>query len=75
MFTPPEIRTKSMKAIRGVNTKPEISLRKLLHFKGYRYRVSSKHLPFKADIYQSKHKAVILVNGCFWHGHKCHFFK
>lgn len=71
----PEIRTKNMKAIRGVNTQPEITLRKLLHSKGYRYRVSPKNLPSKPDIYLSKYKAVILVNGCFWHGHKCHLFK
>jgi len=22
-----------------------------------------------------RHRAVVLVNGCFWHGHDCHLFK
>ena len=71
----PEIRRKNMRAIRGVDTKPEIKIRKLLHKHGFRYCISPKELPSKPDIYFPKYKACILVNGCFWHGHYCHMFK
>jgi len=71
----PDIRSKNMRAIRSKNTKPEIKLRKLLFKAGYRYRIAPKNLPAKPDIYLPKYKAVILVNGCFWHGHDCHLFK
>jgi len=71
----PEIRRKNMRAIRGVDTKPEIKIRKLLHKNGFRYCISPKELPSKPDIYFPKYKACILVNGCFWHGHYCHMFK
>jgi DNA mismatch endonuclease (patch repair protein) len=28
-------------------------------------------LPGKPDIVLPRHRKVIFVNGCFWHGHKC----
>src|SRR5690606_10673167 len=27
------------------------------------------------DIVLRKHNAVLLIHGCFWHGHDCHLFK
>lgn len=60
-----------MRAIKGKNTKPELWIRKRLFALGYRYRLHSKELPGKPDIVFSKYKAVIFVNGCFWHGHVC----
>ena len=36
---------------------------------GYRYRICVKDLPGKPDLFLKKYKAVIMVNGCFWHGH------
>ena len=69
-------RSRMMAGIKGRNTKPEILIRKLLHKKGFRFRLHVKDLPGKPDIVLSKYKAVIFVNGCFWHGHKdCHLFK
>ena len=69
-------RSRMMAGINGRNTKPEILIRKLLHKKGFRFRLHVKDLPGKPDIVLSKYKAVIFVNGCFWHGHKdCHLFK
>tara|TARA_R110000796_G_scaffold141660_1_gene258057 strand:- start:229 stop:645 length:417 start_codon:yes stop_codon:yes gene_type:complete len=64
-----------MSKIRGKNTKPEITLRKALHAEGIRYRLHSKSLPGRPDIVLPKYKAVIEINGCFWHGHNCHLFK
>lgn len=59
-----------MSCIRGIDTKPEISLRKALWSLGYRYRVNDAKLPGKPDIVFIKHNVVIFVDGEFWHGYK-----
>ncbi len=59
-----------MSNISGKNTKPEITIRKIAHSLGYRFRLHRKDLPGKPDIVFPKYKKVIFVNGCFWHGHK-----
>lgn len=64
-----------MSGIRGTDTKPELVVRKLLHRRGYRYRLHDRRLPGRPDIVLPKYRAVIEVNGCFWHGHNCHLFK
>ena len=70
-----EARHKNMAAIRGKNTKPELLIRRQLHAHGYRYRVHVKSLPGTPDIVMPKFQAVVLVNGCFWHGHDCDLFR
>ncbi|MDP3803405.1 very short patch repair endonuclease [Brevundimonas sp.] len=70
----PATRSRMMSGIRGKNTKPELLIRKALHARGFRYRLHCD-LPGKPDICLPKHRAVILVHGCFWHGHGCHLFK
>lgn len=50
-------------------------LRKNLHKAGYRFRIHVAALPGKPDLVLKKYRAVIFVNGCFWHGHDCHLFK
>jgi len=59
-----------MSRISGKDTKPEILVRSLLHRMGYRFRLHKKELPGKPDITLPKHKKVIFVHGCFWHGHE-----
>lgn len=68
-------RSRMMSGIRGKNTKPEILLRKALHARGFRFRLHADDLPGKPDIVMPKFRAVILVQGCFWHGHLCRIFK
>jgi len=68
-------RSRMMSGIRGKNTKPEVLIRSLLHSRGYRFRKHYDRLPGKPDIALPKYRALILVNGCFWHGHDCHLFK
>lgn len=68
VFTP-ERRSAIMARIKGENTKPEILVRKIVHSLGYRFRLHKKNLPGKPDIVLSRHKKVIFVHGCFWHGH------
>ena len=69
-----EARSRMMSGIRGKNTKPELILRKGLHARGFRYRLHAR-LPGRPDMVFPRLKAVLLVHGCFWHGHNCHLFK
>jgi len=64
-----------MAGIKGKNTKPELLVRKGLHRLGFRYSLHDKKLPGKPDLVLPKYRAVIFVNGCFWHMHDCHLFK
>lgn len=66
-----EKRSEVMRAVKARDTKPEIALRKALHALGYRYRLNVKDLPGKPDLVFPKHRAVVFVHGCFWHGHDC----
>ena len=59
-----------MAKIKCKDTKPERFIRKLLYANGYRYRLNVTTLPGKPDIYLSKYKTTIFVNGCFWHRHE-----
>lgn len=59
-----------MSRIRGKNTKPEILVRKGLHARGFRFRLHNKKLPGCPDVVLPRYGVVIMVNGCFWHGHK-----
>ncbi|MFN0106814.1 MAG: very short patch repair endonuclease [Bryobacteraceae bacterium] len=70
MFTP-ERRSAIMANIRSTDTVPELQLRRLVHQLGYRFRLHRKDLPGKPDIVLPKRGAVILMHGCFWHGHTC----
>ena len=67
----PERRSRTMRAVKGANTRPEMQVRRLLHAMGYRYRLHRKDLPCKPDIVFSSRRKVIFVHGCFWHGHDC----
>lgn len=66
----PKQRSERMSRIRSKDTKPEIAVRTFLHRLGYRYRIHSTALPGKPDIVFPSRKKVILVHGCFWHGHE-----
>lgn len=65
-----EKRSQIMSRISGKNTKPELIVRSMLHSMGYRFRLHRSDLPGKPDITLPKHKKIIYVHGCFWHGHK-----
>lgn len=65
-----EKRSQIMSRVSGKNTKPELIVRSMLHSMGYRFRLHRSDLPGKPDITLPKHKKIIFVHGCFWHGHK-----
>ena len=70
-----EKRSQMMSGIKGQNTKPEMLIRRGLHRLGFRYRLHDRTLPGKPDLVFPRYRAVIFVNGCFWHAHDCHLFK
>ncbi len=63
-------RSYNMSRIRSRNTTPEKIVRAELWRRGYRYRLNDKRLPGKPDLVLPKYRAVIFINGCFWHGHR-----
>ncbi|MBN2835617.1 MAG: DNA mismatch endonuclease Vsr [Candidatus Delongbacteria bacterium] len=66
-----EKRSYNMSQIKSKNTKPEELVCKFLFSHGFRYRKNVNKLPGKPDIVLAKYRAVIFVNGCFWHMHGC----
>ena len=64
-----EARSYNMSQIRSKNTKPEEKVRKYLFSAGFRYRKNDRKLPGCPDIVLPRYRAVIFVNGCFWHRH------
>lgn len=64
-----EQRSRNMRRIRSTDMKPEWAVRRLLHSKGYRYRLHRYDLPGRPDIVFSRRRKIIFVHGCFWHQH------
>ena len=65
-----------MKMQKTKNTKIEMLLGSEFHKLGLRYRKNTKpnqNFNFKVDLVFKKHKFVVFVNGCFWHGCRYHF--
>lgn len=59
-----------MQANRSRDTQPELSLRRLLHAAGLRYRVDVRPLRDvrrRADLVFRPAKVAVFVDGCFWH--------
>ena len=65
----PERRSQIMSNIRSTGMKPEMTVRRLLHALGYRYRLHQRNLPGKPDLVFAARRKVIFVHGCFWHQH------
>lgn len=66
-------RSHIMSLVKGKNTRPEMTVRRVLHAAGFRYRLHDNSLPGKPDIVFAKKRKVIFVHGCFWHRHVgCH---
>src|SRR5208282_5206647 len=59
-----------MSRIKGHDTKPEKTIRKILKKMGLGIKKYDKNLPGNPDIVLKDKKKVIFVHGCFWHGHR-----
>lgn len=63
-----EQRHRNMQNIKNKDTKIEVTLRKALWNKGYRYRKNYKKIPGKPDIALTKYKIAIFCDSEFFHG-------
>lgn len=64
-----EDRSWCMSQIRSRDMKPELIVRSMVHRLGYRFRLHRQELAGKPDLVFPRYRAVIFVNGCFWHWH------
>ena len=62
-----EERSAQMARVRSTNTKPELTVRRLVHKMGYRYRLHRRDIPGCPDLAFISIRKVIFVHGCFWH--------
>lgn len=65
-----ERRSENMRRIRAKHTSPEMTVRRLVHGMGFRYRLHVPTLPGKPDLVFARLRKIIEVRGCFWHQHK-----
>lgn len=67
----PAVRSRVMRAVRGRDTGPELLVRRMLHAAGYRFRVQMRIGRKRPDVVFTRRRQVVLIHGCFWHGHDC----
>lgn len=48
-----------------------MTVRRLLHGMGYRYRLHAAGMPGRPDLVFPGRRKAIEVRGCYWHGHGC----
>lgn len=58
-----------MSRVKSRDTKPERLVRSLIHRMGFRFSLHRKDLPGRPDIALTRHRKLVFVHGCFWHGH------
>lgn len=71
----PLTRSEQMARIKGTNTKPEKLLRTELWKRGLRYRLDTKVPIGRPDLVFPKHRLVVFIDGCFWHGCPTHYVR
>jgi DNA mismatch endonuclease, patch repair protein len=64
-------RSRIMALVKSKDTRPEMTVRRLVHAMGFRYRLHVESLPGKPDLVFPRLKKIINVHGCFWHMHSC----
>ena len=70
VFTP-EQRSFVMSSVPNRDTTPEKLVRAMARRVGLRFRANDTSLPGSPDLVIRKHRTVVFVHGCFWHGHSC----
>lgn len=63
-------RSRIMRAVRKVDTKPELIVRRTLHAMGFRFRLHRRDLPGTPDVVLPRYRTIVQVHGCFWHQHE-----
>lgn len=65
----PDVRSRTMRAVRGRDTGLELRLRAALRARGLRgYRVGPSDVPGHPDIAYPGLRLAVFIDGCFWHG-------
>ena len=70
-FLSKDARSTLMSGVRTRGTAAEEYVRKVVWTGGFRYRLNVRRLPGAPDLVLRKYCIVVLVQGCFWHGHDC----
>lgn len=65
-------RSQIMAKVKSKDTKLEVSFRKALKRIGYKFIKNATSYFGKPDFVLKKHKTVIFIDSCFWHGCKKH---
>ena len=65
----PPARRRNLAAVGGKDTAPELTVRRLAHRMGYRFRLHRRDLPGTPDIVLPGLSRIIEVRGCVWHRH------
>lgn len=60
-----------MSRVKNRGTAPETYVRQAVWHAGFRYRLNVRRLPGIPDLVLKRYSTVVLVQGCFWHGHDC----
>jgi DNA mismatch endonuclease, patch repair protein len=71
-FTP-EVRRRTMQAVKSSKTGLESELTHTLWHQGMRFRRNVRSLPGAPDIAIKKYHFVVFIDSCFWHGCPVHF--
>jgi DNA mismatch endonuclease (patch repair protein) len=66
-------RSDRMSRIRGMNTRPERTLRAVLRRNRVRFRSYMQIRGVKVDLVLLDFRTAVLVHGCFWHGCRIHY--
>lgn len=64
-------RSRTVRVVRSQDTGPEVTVRRIAHKLGDRFRLHRKDLPGTPDLVFPRFRKVIFVHGCFWYGHDC----
>ena len=62
-------RSEMMSGIKGRDTLPERTVRRIAHSMGLRFRLHRRDLPGRPDLVFPRHRLAVFVHGCFWHRH------
>jgi len=65
----PEQRRRNMQAVKNKDSKIEVTLRKAIYHKGYRYRKNWRKVFGNPDIVFTKEKIAVFCDSEFWHGY------
>lgn len=63
-----EVTSRMMSKVRSKDSKVELTVRRMLHAQGYRFRVHDRKLYGNPDIVFVRQRVAIFIDGDFWHG-------